>query len=132
MWNHTRIARVGRRDGLAASIIISFLMMVLALPLIRVLDMQSLIGCPFRVLTGLPCPTCGYTRFYQLVTGGSLGKAIQFQPFLAIIVIFSAAAAGMATVSLWRRCEVKLPKLLLQGIWAVLALSWIWNLCSRI
>lgn len=113
---------------IAASIIASFGVMMLALPVIRWLRLQPFVGCPFHALTGLPCPTCGYTRVYDLMLAGDWMQAIRFQPFILIIVLLSAIAAIMAAISLVLRKELMVSSKLVQGIWGVLAVSWAWNL----
>lgn len=112
----------------AASVIASFVAMMLALPLIRWLHLQSFVGCPFHVLTGFPCPTCGYTRVYYLLLAGDEMQAIRFQPFILLVVLLSAIAAIIAAISLVRREKLIMPAKLMQGIWGVLAASWAWNL----
>jgi hypothetical protein len=121
----------GRRL-VAASVIASFAAMLLALPVIRWLHLQSMAVCPFHALTGLPCPTCGYSRDFDLVMNGEWLTALRFQPFVLIIVLLSAVAAANACVSLLRQRELSLPGFLVRSIWITLAMSWLWNLCYRL
>jgi len=123
---------VRNRYVIASSIIVSFAAMILALPVLHWLGLQSWIGCPFRALTGLPCPTCGYSRAYDLVSRGQLLAAMKFQPFVLVIVLWSGVAAVAAVISVWRKTEVTLPRLLAPAIWVTLAMSWAWNLVYRI
>ncbi len=37
--------------------------------------------CPFRAVTGLPCPTCGLIRAAQSLMRGDLGRALAINPF---------------------------------------------------
>ncbi|MGA2245687.1 MAG: DUF2752 domain-containing protein [Verrucomicrobiota bacterium] len=120
------------RQLLAASVVASFAAMVLALPVIQWLHLQSVAVCPFHALTGLPCPTCGYSRDFYLVAHGNLAAAITFQPFVLMIVLLSAVAAAHAALSLIRQSDLKMPGLLVRSIWITLALSWAWNLCHQI
>ena len=46
--------------------------------------------CPFRVLTGVPCPTCGTTHAVLALLHGEIGRAFAANP--------AAAAAGIAFV----------------------------------
>lgn len=117
---------------IAATVIASFGAMVLALPTIRWLHLQQFARCPFHALTGFPCPTCGYTRVYDLILAGHWMQAVIFQPFILAIVILSAIIAVMATISLIGKMELVLSRKLVRGIWVTLAISWAWNLCHGI
>jgi hypothetical protein len=55
------------------------------------------LGCPFKALTGWPCPTCGATRMIDAVAHGRLAAAIRFNPLLAAI----ALALGPLTIYAW-------------------------------
>ena len=46
---------------------------------------QRLYVCPFREMTGLPCPGCGTTRAAFHVMRGDLGSALEFN---AVAVVF--------------------------------------------
>ena len=46
--------------------------------------------CPFRVLTGIPCPTCGTTHAVVALLRGEIGAAFAANPL--------AAAAGLTFV----------------------------------
>ena len=37
--------------------------------------------CPFRALTGIPCPGCGMTHALLAIAGGDLQGAFHFNPF---------------------------------------------------
>jgi hypothetical protein len=121
-----------KRTLVSASVIVSFLAMMLAVPVIRGLHLRPFIVCPFHTVTGFPCPTCGYTRFFDLASSGRLLDAFRFQPFLLIILVFSALAAAIAAISLWRRREMVLPRSMELGLWLTLLASWAWNLCHHL
>ena len=55
----------------------------------RTLDGASVL-CPFRRLTGLPCPACGLTRSWQAVGHGRLGEGFEQHPLGPLA--FTAAA----------------------------------------
>lgn len=42
--------------------------------------------CPFRNLTGLPCPGCGLTRSWVYLTHGRLGDGFSANPFGAVAI----------------------------------------------
>lgn len=90
--------------------------------------------CPFRALTGLPCPLCGSTRAVVLAVQGDTA----FLEFNAVTVVVLAAvafygAAALAVASrggrlrrpdLGRRTTVVLAV-------ALVATAWAWTLAHR-
>ena len=42
--------------------------------------------CPFRVVTGLPCPTCGLVRATGSLLHGRIGEAVRTNPFDAFFL----------------------------------------------
>lgn len=48
--------------------------------------------CPFRLLTGLPCPLCGLTRSWVATMHGDLLTALQLNPFGPPAVALAAVA----------------------------------------
>jgi hypothetical protein len=49
--------------------------------------------CPFRALTGLPCPFCGLTRSVLLAGSGHWTEAMAQYPLIPLI--FTGLAAGL-------------------------------------
>ena len=43
--------------------------------------------CPFALITGVPCPTCGFTRAIRALTHGDLRAAFHFHPLWPAIVL---------------------------------------------
>jgi len=41
-------------------------------------DLASPFSCPFRALTGIPCPGCGMTRSFLALTNGDLAGAASY------------------------------------------------------
>ncbi|MBA2340399.1 MAG: DUF2752 domain-containing protein [Pyrinomonadaceae bacterium] len=61
-------------------------------------DNSRWVLCPFRFLTGLPCPGCGMTRAFCHIAHGHFVTALRFNPFsvfvfLAVIIFWLKAAA---------------------------------------
>jgi hypothetical protein len=48
--------------------------------------------CPFRLLTGLPCPGCGLTRSVVCTLHGDLASAMMFHPLGPLVVAALALA----------------------------------------
>ena len=84
--------------------------------------------CPFRTLTCLPCPTCGYTRWWWLVHDGKWYQALAFQPFHFLLVAFTLVSAFAAVACLISGREMRIPSGVFLGFCAMLVLSWGWNL----
>jgi hypothetical protein len=87
--------------------------------------------CPFRTVTGLPCPTCGMTHAFVLLAHGDVLGALAWSPLGAA---FAAAAwmlgaADLARVAAgWPLPVVPAPlvrKASLAGLAAVLV-NWAW------
>jgi len=50
--------------------------------------------CLFKRLTGLPCPTCGFTRGAFSILGGHIIQAWLYNPFLySVLALFFAATS---------------------------------------
>ena len=62
--------------------------------------------CALKVLTGLPCPTCGLTRAVLAVTRGDLGAALFFNPLAVVAgtasMLYLAYAATVLVLRLPR------------------------------
>ncbi len=56
--------------------------------------------CPFRLVTGLPCPGCGSTRAWVAVTNGYLPAALAFNPFATVLLVAVVGFAGWRGASL--------------------------------
>ena len=54
-------------------------------------------ACPFRSLTGLPCPTCGATRALAALAAGDFGGSLRLNP---AVLPASAATAVYALYAL--------------------------------
>jgi len=79
------------------------------------------LACPFRALTGIPCPFCGMTRACVAAVHGHLATSLAFNP-AGVLVIVAAVVALLRPQWLAR---VRLP------IWvagAAFAALWVWNI----
>ena len=107
------------RYGVAA------LMVGAAIALPRAVLSDRLVLCPFRGLTGLPCPTCGFTRSWQAAGHLRLHDSVAYHP---LGVASMVAAAGIAlggregTARVVDRREVQLSA---GAVWLA---AWLWRL----
>lgn len=67
-------------------------------PLMRVLP-AFLPACPFKSLTGIPCATCGLSRFFLALSDGRWMEAFHWHPVAWVLLGLTPAAAGW---DLWR------------------------------
>ena len=66
----------------------------LLLPLLAfdwVTSSNSLVLCPLRAVTGIPCPSCGLTRALAYLEHGHLAQALTFHPFSPLILLLALA-----------------------------------------
>ena len=66
----------------------------LLLPLLAidwVTSPQTLVLCPLRAVTGIPCPSCGLTRALAHLERGHLSQALKFHPFSPLILLLALA-----------------------------------------
>ncbi len=101
------------------------------------INLPSLIFCPFYVLTGIPCLTCGITRSFLAMGDGNLSAALVFHPlgplsyFLVVaffvVLAFSAAARIRIRVDIdpgLRRRLVAAGGAILVAAWLVKLVVW--------
>lgn len=89
--------------------------------------------CPFRLLTGLPCPGCGTTRALTALSAGDLSAALSLNP---VAVGLAGVGVGFflspaARTSVFEKYEVSASKGV-RWVWIGLALLgyallWLWN-----
>jgi len=77
--------------------------------------------CLFRLLTGIPCPTCGSTRATVSLLHGDFPGALAYNPLVTCALVAAPAAAAVHVV-LWRAGRSGLTAVLRRPGWAVAAL----------
>jgi len=81
--------RPPRSAAIAAAILAALGLAAALLPTIE----GSPVICPFRAVTGLPCPTCGMVRTTHLIFQGRLREALAVNPFDALFLVGAIPAA---------------------------------------
>lgn len=66
---------------------------------VGVLILNRLFGtiCPFKVITGIPCPGCGMTRALAAAMRGQFERAFDFHPLFPLVPVL---LAGVGVYSL--------------------------------
>ena len=88
-------------------------------------------ACPFRAITGIPCPTCGSTHAAVALMHGRLGAALAANPLatFAGIAFFAGGLAAPVWAALrWPVLDVPapLPRWLRAAIVATIVANWAW------
>lgn len=73
--------------------------------------------CPFRLLTGLPCPGCGLTRAWVYVVHGQWRDAIVANPFGVALIALLIALVVAVVVARVRRHQAPALDLLVRRRW---------------
>jgi len=58
--------------------------------------------CPFKMLTGLPCPGCGMVKSMVSLYRGNLAESFRFHLFGPVLVLFFTSALLVMTAELIR------------------------------
>lgn len=61
--------------------------------------------CPFKMLTGFPCPGCGITKSLVYFYQGDLGKSFYYHIFGPFAIAFSVVTVLVLTVELITKKE---------------------------
>jgi hypothetical protein len=84
--------------------------------------------CPFRAVTGLPCPLCGSTRAVTLLAHGDPAFA-RFNLVVPLLLI------GLVLAGAWLAAGRRLPRVggraVVAALAGCLAVSWAWTLAHR-
>ena len=84
--------------------------------------------CPFRELTGVPCPLCGATRAFALAARGDAG----FASYNAVwVVVATLLVLAGALVLLTRRSPALTPRVSVALVVVLAAAGWVYALAQR-
>lgn len=87
--------------------------------------------CPFRLLTGIPCPACGLTRSWVHLAHGDLATSLSSHPvgpaLMALTMLAAVAASAYAVTGRWLvRPRLLLGALVVLGIATGVFGVWRW------
>ena len=86
---------------------------------------DSPVICPFRRVTGLPCPTCGLTRSWQAAAHLRVTESLGYHPLGAATLVGAIVVAldsGDGTPRLVERREIQVSAM---ALWMA---TWLWRL----
>ena len=88
-------------------------------------------ACPFRSLTGIPCPTCGATHVALALLNGDLRAALGANPLAALAAVAFIVGGVLAPIWAFTRFPMPelaapLPRWVRAAIVTVLLAGWAW------
>lgn len=98
-------------------------------------SLQGHTTCPFKLITGFPCPACGSTRATIQILHGNLRKSIFINPLGLVTNILIMAFLFWMVIDIVRNRETFLP--FLRKDWnnyckmvfiVIMLVNWIWNI----
>jgi uncharacterized protein DUF2752 len=93
---------------------------------------DGLLLCPFRAVTGLPCPFCGMTHSLIALGAGDLGGSLHRHPLGPAVALLAVAGLWRIGRALAARTRVTLPRgALIAGLGA-LAAAWVVQLAGAL
>ena len=93
-------------------------------------------ACPLLHLTGVPCPTCGFTTSFAYGVRGQFSQAILAQPAGFVIFCLTALSIPASIYLLYRRkswaqaLDTKAAKLSCYGLAVIIALGWLYKIVA--
>jgi Protein of unknown function (DUF2752) len=85
----------------------------------------SLVICPFRRVTGLPCPACGLSRSWQSAAHLRLRDSLDYHPLGAATFLGAVAFALDGQDAMPRLAERRDVQLSAGALWMA---AWLWRL----
>lgn len=82
--------------------------------------------CPFRLLTGLPCPGCGLTRSWVFAVHGDIGASLSAHPFgLPLLGLVLVLAVVLLIRRAGRRAGPNLDRLVRHPLTVAVLAGWL-------
>ena len=93
--------------------------------------------CAFKIITGLPCPTCGVTRTIIALSRGDVDRALFLNPLATIVcvagllyLVYAAAVLALRLPRFRPTVSAAGARRLRIGAVAVIASNWIWLIAT--
>ncbi|MDD2289597.1 MAG: DUF2752 domain-containing protein [Bacteroidales bacterium] len=121
-----------RREIVAITALLLFLLMPLVILLFdpgadHLQSSQSF--CPFKMLTGLPCPGCGMVKSMVSLYRGSWMESLEFHLFGPVLFLFFTSTLVVKVVGLIRKKDFPCRWLYNPRVaWSVAIILGIWHL----
>ena len=97
------------------------------------------IGCPFKAVTGIPCPGCGGIRATQYLLKGDFINALYTNPLSCLFCLFCATLPFWSFYDCYKSKQTlknflttKWSNKILIIIGIILFANWIWNIIKNI
>ena len=85
------------------------------------------VDCIFRTVTGLPCPTCGYSTAVGFALSGELLESFLHNPACIIWIVLQLGLVYIGIGSIIRGRQVMIPVKLVIALAVILLLSWVFK-----
>lgn len=116
-------------EGVVGALSTAALGVVALGPLARVDPSRpGLVLCPFRLLTGLPCPFCGVTRSLMALGQGHVSLSLHLSLLGPIVLAAALVLLVVTGRARWRRAPVAWPPGFLGLGAALVVVSWAYQL----
>ena len=119
---------------LAGALLVALGVAAAALPGIE----EGPVACPFRVVTGHPCPTCGLMRVTHYLMRADVSRAFAVNPFDTIFLMVCVpvlAALWVANSTRGIAVRIAMSRLERNGAWmllvAVVLANWVYVLLTH-
>ena len=97
------------------------------------------VGCPFKAISGIPCPGCGGVRTTQFLLKGDFINAIYTNPLSCLFCLFCATLPLWSFYDCYRSKQTlktflttKWPNNVLIIVGVILLANWIWNIIKHL
>lgn len=113
---------------------------ILVLIAARLLPLSSIpFACPFKAITGIPCPTCGSTRAFMYFAHLDIVGAFSINPLISTLIIlgivllfYSLSAFFLSPLSLSIKLNRRENRFIRSGVIGVIILNWFYLIFAGI